>query len=84
MQVIAYFDVAPEHGESPIQVRDRVGRILKDAGLETTQIGVVAEEVVEPVKAHAVKHPVKRRVYDSSLYPGTDEVHEFYIEKHLS
>lgn len=84
MQVIAYFEVAPEQGETPIGVRDRVERILKDSGIEPTQIGVVAEEPAEPEPKPVVKPSTRKRVYQSPLYPGTDEVHEFYIEKYLA
>ena len=84
MQVIAYFEIAPERGETPIDVRNRAERILKDSGLEPTQIGVVAEEPVKPEPKPSAMHSVRKRVYESPLYPGTDEVHEFYIERHLA
>ena len=87
MRIIAYLDVPAEPGETSTDVRDRAERILECAGLHNIAIEVVTETAVITNVAEEKPKPRQRmssRVYQSPLYPGTDEFHEFYIEKHLT
>lgn len=87
MTIVAYLDVTPEPGDNPIDVRDRAARLIERAGLRYISIGVVTETAVITKVAEEKPKPRQKmssRVYQSPLYPGTDEFHEFYIEKHLT
>lgn len=88
MKIFVDLDVTPEADESAFATRDRVERIIKDVGLDVLCIGVETDEAPEPVEVPAppVKKPSKHehRAYQSPLYPGTDEYHEFYCVQALT
>ncbi len=79
MRIIAYLEVPAEPGEAPIDVRDRTAINLAYSGFHPAVIEVVTETaVITKVAEDKPKPQATRRVYQSPIYPGTDEFYEFY------
>lgn len=81
MKVYADLEVTPMPGEPPIAVRERVTNVCKELGFHVECIGVETEDPAKPAEVPA---HIERRIYQSPLYPGTDEFHEFYVVKTLT